>query len=212
MAQNWRRIESNRQNSQLSTGPKTEEGKARSSQNARKHGLTSRELVIRPEEQELFQSFLADYEADLQPEGPLEYTLFNQIVHAAWNLRRVRELEAGLFTGGLDPLLDPEQDKKLDRLDRYARRFENSLHRGIRELRTLQTNRAQRASILPAVRETIPFRADTSKSVLRAKRTHPALCERDDLDLMLASIDREPQIFRSQIEANGVANGGSAVR
>ena len=37
-------------NACLSTGPKTPEGKARSSQNARKHGLTAEGLIIGPED------------------------------------------------------------------------------------------------------------------------------------------------------------------
>jgi hypothetical protein len=35
-----RRIEANRENARLSTGPRTERGKARSSRNARRHGLS----------------------------------------------------------------------------------------------------------------------------------------------------------------------------
>ena len=40
----------NAANARLSTGPSTEEGKARSSQNARTHGLTAARLVIAPED------------------------------------------------------------------------------------------------------------------------------------------------------------------
>src|SRR5258706_6353308 len=42
-----RQIESNRRNAQRSTGPKTQSGKQRSSQNAVRHGLTA-ETVIGP--------------------------------------------------------------------------------------------------------------------------------------------------------------------
>ena len=42
-----RQIESNRRNALRSTGPKTETGKQRSSQNAVRHGLTA-ETVIEP--------------------------------------------------------------------------------------------------------------------------------------------------------------------
>ena len=40
-----RRIEANRRNAQLSTGPTTEEGKKRSRQNAVRHGLTAETVI-----------------------------------------------------------------------------------------------------------------------------------------------------------------------
>ena len=42
-----RQIESNRRNAQKSTGPKTQDGKRRASQNAVRHGLTA-ETVVAP--------------------------------------------------------------------------------------------------------------------------------------------------------------------
>ena len=51
----------NAANARLSTGPRTTEGKACASQNARKHGLTARDLVIREGEQEEFDDLLASY-------------------------------------------------------------------------------------------------------------------------------------------------------
>jgi hypothetical protein len=199
----WKRIESspaklaaNAANAQASTGPRTPEGKARSSPNARTHGLSSRVFLVADNDREFFQEFLAAWEQDLQPQGALEATLFNLIVHSAWNLRRVHILEAALFDGAVDALADEACDKELDRLARYAKRFENTLLRATRELRTLQTNRAQRASVLPAVRETIPPRADTAKAVL-AKRTHPAEAREQDMRILLASIEREADVFDS---------------
>jgi hypothetical protein len=58
----------------------------------------------------------------------------------------------------------------------------------------VQTNRSQRASVLPSVRETIPPRADTAKSVL-AKRTHPADARESDMRIFLASVERETDIW-----------------
>jgi hypothetical protein len=199
----WKRVEpsparlaANAANAQSSTGPRTAEGKARSAQNSRTHGLCSREVVVADTDRELFEHFVAGYERDLQPQGALELTLFNQIVHSAWNLRRVHILEAALFDGSIDPLADENCDARLDRLARYAKRFENTLLRATRELRTVQTNRSQRASVLPAVRETIPPRADTAKAVL-AKRTHPAEAHENDMRILLASIERETDVMHA---------------
>ncbi|MHC4445109.1 MAG: hypothetical protein ACYTA5_21125 [Planctomycetota bacterium] len=41
-----KQLQANRQNAKKSTGPKTPEGKARSSQNALKHGLLARQILI----------------------------------------------------------------------------------------------------------------------------------------------------------------------
>jgi hypothetical protein len=61
-----RQIESNRRNAQRSTGPKTQSGKQRSSQNAVRHGLTA-ETVIGP------------------LEDPADYRAFEQAVTTAYD-------------------------------------------------------------------------------------------------------------------------------
>ena len=49
-------------------GPKTEQGKARSSQNALKHGLTSRKLfLLQHENPEHWKQLLADFSEEFQP-------------------------------------------------------------------------------------------------------------------------------------------------
>jgi hypothetical protein len=131
-------------NAQLSTGPRTAEGKARSAQNARKHGLDSREFVVRPDEQEDFDAFIAAYAAEVSPQGAMELALFQDLVHARWNMKRVRRLEAELAATGPDPLLDPERGPIADRLARHHTRFDRLHQRALKELRLLQTNRSLR--------------------------------------------------------------------
>jgi hypothetical protein len=89
----------NTANAQLSTGPRTPEGKASSSQNARKHGLTAQDLLIGPEDHEEFNAMLADYQSDVAPQGAIQQTLFDDLVSAAWNLRRIRRMETELCAG-----------------------------------------------------------------------------------------------------------------
>jgi len=82
-------LAANTANAQLSTGPRTTEGKAISSQNARTHGLTSRDCIVAPEDQPLFQDLLTSLTAEHKPEGATEHVLFNQLVQASWDLRRI---------------------------------------------------------------------------------------------------------------------------
>ena len=140
------RREANQANAQHSTGPRTEEGKAASSQNARKHGLCAKEVILQPHEEEEFGELLQEHLTTIQPEGVMEHTLLDEMVAATWNLRRIRRMEADLCRG-LDPLaaLDNEElQKKLDRLARYHGRMERTLARATKQLATLQTERAHR--------------------------------------------------------------------
>ena len=181
------KLAANQANAQLSTGPKSAQGKARSATNSLKHGLSAKEIVIKPEERDLFDEFHADYLADLNPRGCLETDLFNMILHAAWNLRRIRTLEAEITQDDVDFLLDDQNEPKLKRLDRYYKRFESTLLRCTRELRSLQTNRAARL-LTPECTKSAPLADPTV--VARAKRTH-SQAETDFVRAELAKLDFE---------------------
>src|SRR5450432_2811338 len=64
------RIEANRANALLSTGPRTEEGKLASSSNSTTTGLTAAKIFVRPEEQAEFDAFEAGLRTDLKPDRP----------------------------------------------------------------------------------------------------------------------------------------------
>ncbi len=131
-------LEANRANAQLSTGPRTADGKTRAALNSRKHGLSAAHLVITGADREAFDSMQATLLEDVAPQGELELTLFDTLLHANWNLRRCRILEAGL----LDDLT--QNEAKLRPLDRYIRRHDSSFNRALKELRALQTARESR--------------------------------------------------------------------
>jgi hypothetical protein len=61
------RLEANRRNALLSSGPKTEEGKARSRANALKHCLTGAGVVLPDEDVARIEERLAEFESDLKP-------------------------------------------------------------------------------------------------------------------------------------------------
>ena len=90
------RLEANRLNAKRSTGPKTPSGKARSSMNARKHGLTGKSIVIGDEDPKEFDAFRAALEHDLQPSTALESALVDRLAGLLWRLRRVPAIEAAI--------------------------------------------------------------------------------------------------------------------
>ena len=88
-----RQIEANRQNAQLSTGPRSPEGRQRVASNALKHGLTGKRIVLPNENPDEFDAFRGALWFNLDPQGALEEVLAEKIVADAWRLRRVPVLE-----------------------------------------------------------------------------------------------------------------------
>jgi len=157
----------NAANAAHSTGPLTEEGKNRSSQNARTHGLTSRDLVVAEHEREEFEQFQSALIDELRPEGPLETTVFDQLLHAAWNLQRIRRMESELWQIEPNLLLSDDSSKAFERLGRYHSRTERSYYRALKELKELQTNRA--------LKQALPVQAPfLARIPVPTKRTQPA--------------------------------------
>ena len=148
----------NAANAQYSTGPRTPEGKTRSAQNASKHGLTAREVIIAAGEQEEFDDLLANYQADVKPQGAIQQTLFNQLVAAAWNLRRIGRMESELCgrASYQDLLANHDLQNQLDRLAGHQTRLERCFHRCLKELKTLQTNAVIQSSLPAPLRKNVP--------------------------------------------------------
>jgi len=146
-------ILANRQNAEVSTGPVTAAGRARVSQNATRFGLFSVANFVRPEEQDIFNSFDAGYIAELAPDSSLEQTLAREIIHAAWRLRRCANLEIA----PPDDLTDEELDRLQISIDRARAAAQRTLHRSLKELRRLQGERlyATYVATPPATKQTI---------------------------------------------------------
>ncbi len=145
-------IQTNRANSLLSTGPATEEGKARASQNARVHGLCSRQLHITgDEEAAIFASPQEALSTALAPAGELELLLFETILHSQWNLRRCRMNEATLLASVPDPFMDFETRAALRTLAIYTSRHERARRNALQDLKPLQNERAARTNFASSV-------------------------------------------------------------
>jgi hypothetical protein len=92
-------IAANRANAKRSTGPRTPEGKARSSQNARKHIFNPTSFpVVRLEEIDEVDRLRADAIAAYQPVNSQETFAVERIVLAQQALLRAERLHSGIFT------------------------------------------------------------------------------------------------------------------
>src|SRR5580658_3593589 len=108
-------LTANRENAQLSTGPRTPEGRKRSSLNAFRHGLTGQIIMHTPEDAQAFKKHCDGIREALAPVGALELDLAQAIGEDRWRLNRARALENSIFARGqsknfLETSGDPEVD------------------------------------------------------------------------------------------------------
>jgi hypothetical protein len=109
-------LAANRANAQLSTGPRTAAGLAKSSQNAVKSALTGRTVLLPTDDVEEYARFLAGFQRDLKPVGQAECELVQIVVDCFWRQRRIQALEFALYAHGHEQFEDafkdcPEQDR-----------------------------------------------------------------------------------------------------
>ena len=103
------RAAANRENAAHSTGPRSPEGKARSSQNARKHGFAAASFsVIHLEDVESLDNLKADLVGLYQPVNSQELFALERIALAQLALLRCSALEAGFFTSCLNTTLNAD--------------------------------------------------------------------------------------------------------
>jgi len=102
------RAEINRANSQHSTGPRTEAGKQRSSQNALRHGLTARTAVLSSEDPAAYQRHCRQFIDEYKPATATETQLVQQLADTSWRINRIPLLEADVLARAQSPAPSPE--------------------------------------------------------------------------------------------------------
>ncbi len=150
--------------------PRRPEGKARSAQNALKHGFRAQKYVVLPDEDAAaFEALEAALMEELAPEGALQTVLARRVVAASWRLERAERIEAELFAHETYEMFDKAADLGLalirdcngagafDTLLRYRGSTLAELWRALRTLKALQAERAAQAGIsAPAPRPIEP--------------------------------------------------------
>ena len=106
------RVDANRANAQLSTGPVSEAGKAKSSLNAVKTGLTGRTVLLPSDDVAAFNAHLARFAERWTPADDTERDLVQSLADTEWRLLRIPTLEFGIYALGRIEFADafPEQD------------------------------------------------------------------------------------------------------
>jgi hypothetical protein len=90
-------ITANQANAQLSTGATTIEGKAKSSMNALKTGLTGHTVLLPGDDAELYEAKLLHYVEAFNPVGEKETALVQALADTEWRLARIPGLEYGIY-------------------------------------------------------------------------------------------------------------------
>ena len=184
------RLAANAANAQHSTGPRTPEGRARSSQNARTHGLTARDVIVEPHEREEFEQFLNRYQTDVAPQDAVQLSVFDDLVAAAWDLRRIRRMQVRACS---DTTRTAEQlEKELDRLVRYKTCIERTFHRSLKELKALQTNSFIAATLPEIVRPHVPPLANATQITKRTQQFEKT----NSLRLLQHCLEAPPPVSR----------------
>ena len=93
MATSQKQATANRLNALKSTGPKSDEGKASSSQNARKHGLLSKAVVAGSEDESAFLELVGALSEEFAPATALEEELVQKLAVSFWRDRRIAVAE-----------------------------------------------------------------------------------------------------------------------
>ena len=150
-------IQSNRRNSLLSTGPRSEAGKVASSKNAISHGLSAADPVLSYENRDEFNTLVENYSTEFAPQTKHEEYLVSQMAGARWRLDRVQRIENAaidlILVGSDETTASPDHklaQRMLDaggdplpRLERYRASIERSYHRVIKEFRMAEKYRIQ---------------------------------------------------------------------
>ena len=153
------RAEASRKNGAKSRGPKTAEGKARSAQNALKHGMRALKYVVLPDEDAVeFQALEAALLEELAPEGALQVVLARRVAIAAWRLARADRMEVELFEErrwedagvGMALIRDGNGTRSFETLLRYRSAAMAEFWRALKTLKALQAEQAADTGLILA--------------------------------------------------------------
>jgi hypothetical protein len=131
------KLAANRANAQHSTGPKTEEGKRKSADNARRHGFCAKRLFSKQEQKSQdgkdYECLLTAVRDDYQPVGLWEEFWTEKIAIEAFRSVRILSYEQETFGSEL-----PFELQAIDKILRYQAAVNRQLGQAMEQLKGLQ--------------------------------------------------------------------------
>jgi hypothetical protein len=133
-----------------STGPRSAEGRARSSRNALKSGIYSKSLIIPGEQQAQLDALTDEYFQRFCPAVPEQRDLVDILVRSTWTLRRLATAETQLFVFKMETVYKLSStaplghafdfcDRTLTRLHRIVNSTQRNYRDALREIERLQS-------------------------------------------------------------------------
>jgi hypothetical protein len=147
MAASKRQLAANRANSKKSSGPRSQAGKEKVSQNAIQHGLTGSFQVLEGENQDWFDNLFTQLIQDEQPVGAAEVELVRTMAEHIWCSRRASRIQESCFWTNRTPeqianqQVEVRVNPELERFVRYQAAHDRAYQRASKEL---QERRKQR--------------------------------------------------------------------
>jgi len=173
------KIQTSRANGAKSRGPATPEGRAKSSRNSLRHGLSAKSILLPAESHEQFQLLLDAHIQQFQPANPVEMDLVEAMALSRWRLRRIWAIETSLLSNELTRRaedIDEELTETTDEdrlawvfqrladggptlalLARYEGNLNRAFDRAFKQLNILQSQRQNEPTpVPPSQRESFP--------------------------------------------------------
>jgi hypothetical protein len=183
-------LAANQANAQLSTGPKSEEGKAISAQNNFRHGLTQAEgdfTVLEGESKEAYDKSLAGFQKEWKPATETEHDLVERLATRQFLRRRALKLQMQ-FVAPDGTILD---QKQFALYHRYETQHERGYNKALADLMRLKSLR---------IREQNGFESQKRKDEIHAFKIK-ALTDREYRD-KLQILEREARLTLAQAKLN----------
>ncbi len=103
------------------TGPRTRQGKQKSSRNATKHGVFSKVIILNSKPKAEYEELLTGLRETLQPEGELEELLVEKLATTTWRQRRLLLAESAEIQKNMEFVESDQRDREHEEAERFAR-------------------------------------------------------------------------------------------